>query len=146
MEDTAEASAVALGAVEVAGAASGVTWNGHETGGGGEAACVGVGAQVTGGDDEFGSQDGARTRQGLDEVGPGAGAEGLPDLLVDVLEPVVQGGDLRGGVRDDAGGDIPARQRDVPSAGGLQGGEGIKALRTCLGHGDPGFTLRTCTP
>lgn len=28
-EDAAEASAVALGAVEVAGAASGVAWNGH---------------------------------------------------------------------------------------------------------------------
>lgn len=40
----------------------------------------------------------------------------MPDLLVDVLEPVVQGEDLCGGVRDDAGGDVLARQRGVPSS------------------------------
>lgn len=43
-------------------------------------------------------------------------SRGTPDLLVDVLEPVVQGEDLCGDVRDDAGGDVLARQRGVPSS------------------------------
>lgn len=77
--------------MEVAGAASGVAWNGHEASGGGEVGGVGVGAQVTGCNEELGPQDGAHARQGLDDVSLGVAAEGLPDLLVDVLEPVVQG-------------------------------------------------------
>lgn len=131
IEDAAEASAVSLGAVKVAGAASGVAWNGHEAGGGGEVACVCVSAQVTGCDDELGSQDGAHARQGLDDVGLGVGVEGLPYLLVDVLEPVVQGEDLRGDVRGTAGRDILAGQRDVLSPGDLQGGGG-----DCVGVAD----------
>lgn len=45
-EDTAEASAVALGAVEIADAASGTPWNEHKTGGEGQTACVGVDPRV----------------------------------------------------------------------------------------------------
>jgi hypothetical protein len=58
-------------------------------------------------------------------------AEGLPYLLVDVLEPVVQGKDLRGDVRSNAGRDILAGQRDVLSPGDLQGGGG-----DCVGVAD----------
>lgn len=51
----------------------------------------------------------------------GVRAECSPDLLVDVLEPVVQGENLCGDVRDDAGGDLLARQRGVLKPGGLLG-------------------------
>ncbi|MFF0034686.1 hypothetical protein ACFYRG_00485 [Streptomyces mirabilis] len=46
-------------------------------------------------------------------MGLGVGAKGLPDLPVDVLEPVVQGEDLCGDVRDDAGGNVVAGKHDA---------------------------------
>lgn len=125
VEDATQASAAALGAVEVSGAASGVARHWHQAGGGGEVPCIGAGAQIAGCDEELGAQEGAHAWQGLDDVGLRVGVEGPADLLVDVLEPVVQDEELRHDVRDDFGSDILAGQYHVLSAGGLKrGGDG----------------------
>ncbi len=53
---------MALGSAEVAGAASGVFGDGDQAGGGGEVPGVGVGGQVTRGDEELGAGDGANPK------------------------------------------------------------------------------------
>jgi hypothetical protein len=55
---------------------------------------VGIGAQVARGDEEFGAQDGAHAGQRLDDGGLRVGAEGVTDLAVELLEPLLQGPDL----------------------------------------------------
>jgi len=103
-------------------------------------ACAGEGRQLARGDDELGTQDGAHAGQGFDDVGLGVGAEGLPDLLVDVLEPAVQGQDLR----CDFGGDVLAGQGGVLCLGGLQGrgGDrvGVEHFAACQPGGEVGLT------
>ena len=65
VEDTAQASAVELGAVEVAGASTTVPGNRHKASGGCEVADVGVRGQVARGDDELGTLNRTPARQGL---------------------------------------------------------------------------------
>ena len=119
IEHSSKAATVALGAVQIAGAASGVTRDGHQPGRRGEMAGARVGGQVARGDDELGAEYRTHAGQGLDDLSLRMTAERLADLLVDPLDPVVQGQDLGRQVGNDLRGDVLAGQGSLRGLGGI---------------------------
>lgn len=121
VEHPSQASAVALGPVQVAGSPSGVARDRHQPGRRREVAGVRVGGQVAGGDHELRSQYWAHAGQGLDDLRLRMAAERLAYLPIDPLQAVVQGEDLRGQVSDDPRGDVLAGQRGLLGLSSFQG-------------------------
>nr|AAG02348.1 putative transporter [Streptomyces verticillus] len=136
VEHSSQAAAVALGPMQVASATTGVAGDGHQAGRRGQVTGVGVGREVAGGDDELGAEDRPHARQRLDDLGLWMAAERLADLLVNPLQTVVQGQDLRGQVSHDLGGDVLPGQRGLLSLGSLQRrrGDGVGTAHASVGQ------------
>lgn len=134
--DDPAAGVVRETAAALAGAASGVTRDGHQPGRRGEMAGVRVGGQVAHGDDELGAEYRANAGQGLDDLGLRMTAERLVDLPVNPPESVVQRQDLCRQVSHDLGGDVLAGQRGVLGLGSFQrgSGDGVGAAHAAVGQ------------
>ena len=83
IEHVPQRSAVAARFVQVAGSSAGVVGDRHQTGCGGQVAGAGEGAEVAGGDQQLGAQDGPETGHRLDGRGLMVATERRSDLLVE---------------------------------------------------------------
>jgi hypothetical protein len=76
--------------VKVAGSSAGVVGDRHQAGCCGQVAGAGVGAEVAGGDEQLGAQDGPETGHRLDASGLMVATERRSDLLVEALDTLVE--------------------------------------------------------
>lgn len=106
---------------------------------------VRVGREIACRDDELGSEDGTHAGQGLDDLCLRMGPEHLADLLVNALEPVVQGQDLLGKAGHDLRSDILTGQSGLLGLSCLQGGGRDRVGTAHAPVGEPGGQPRPTT-
>lgn len=142
VEHPAQAAAVALRSVQVPNPTPRVARDGHEPGSRGQVARVHIGRDVAGSNDELSSEYRAHARQGLDDLRLWMAAERLADLLVDPLEPLIEGEDPFRQVGHDLRDDILSGQRALLGCSGFQRSRGVRvgAPDTAVGRsrGEPG--------
>ena len=86
LEHVSQWPAVAAGLVQIAGSSAGVVGDRDEPGRGGEVTGAGKCGQVTGGDEQCGTENGTESGHGLDDGGLGVFIEQRGDLGVEVGE------------------------------------------------------------
>jgi hypothetical protein len=104
--------------VQVAGSASGIVGNGNQPGSCGEVTGTGEGAQITGTDQQRGTEKRPEARHGLDDRGLRMLLEGLLDLLVEGLQAFIEREDAGRELGNDGAGEVLAGEHDRLRFGG----------------------------